>query len=401
MKVWQVIAIPFCMGIWLFIAAANLDAMSALAGDAVLFDQYGVTITARHAYAVASVSADALLAITALAVFWQAGQRRWARASFALVAWVICAAVSWHSMWLWLGKNQHGNIVESTQSRDVYEATKVQFDDAQKHYSWLTQTKTSKMGPKTLAAHTAAVKAAEDRLDELRRQLAATDIKVAAKPIPYFDVLGASLLLVLNTICWPGIFGPRHRRHDAVAGVVAPAGGTAAAPPVSGMVPAQVAPQVAGSVTLVVPPEKLNEIIAATPPPPSPVAGSVAGGATEVAAPSETPKVAGSVAGSDDPEPPPPARAAPAATSNVITIVDAQGPAVRRWARARTERDPDAFAKSSELWDDYRRHGTTEMRRDEFFKLVAVELGGPVKKKAGRGYEGVRLKAEAKRQATT
>lgn len=405
MKIWQLIAIPVCIGVWLFIAAANLDAMSSLAGDGILFDQHGVTITARHAYAVVSLSADAILAITAVAVFWQAERRHRMRAALAVVAWAICAAVSWHSMWIWLGKNQHGNIVESTQSMDVYEATKVQFDDAQKHYSWLTQTKTSKMGPKTLAAHTAAVKAAEDRLDELRRQLAATDIKVAAKPIPYFDVLGATLLLILNTICWPAIFGPKHRK------VAAPQ--TAAT---SQQVAALNSPPPAHKVAQVEAPDepatgscgggkKANEIIAATPVPPAATSAATLPEQEPATAPPPSPPPQREMAPPPPHDDPPPPAATnpppPPANDTVVVLGESHAVAVKRWRRQRTDDDPDAFTKSSELWSDYQRTGSMKMRRDEFFKAIAAEMGGPVKKKAGRGYVGIKLLAITKKKTAT
>lgn len=420
MKVWQLLAIPVCLGIWLMVAAANIDAMMALAGDGIIFSWQGFSVTARMAYATASVAVDALLAIAAVAVFWQAAQRRWLRATFAVIVWALCAGMSWHSMWLWFGANQGGNVIASSQSQDVYRATKDQLDDAQKHYSWLAQTKTSKMGPNTLMEHRKTVAAAERRLDELRQQLATTRIKTVMAPIEHFDIIGATLFLIVNTLCWPAVFGPRHRQTAVVA---PPGGGTfdpVAPPQVAALDPppphaATLPPPtpVAGSGGAATETggggKKLNDFIAATMVPPAattaatgPVAPDQVAG--QVAPPEPPPPTPPAVPPPPATDPPPPPSKAPppvAASDKVVILGESHATAVKRWARRRTEGDPKAFSKSSDLWEDYLQHGTLEMRRDEFFKALASEFGGPVKKKAGRGYEGMSIKSKSDRATAT
>lgn len=415
MKIWQVTAIPVCLGIWLFIAAANIDAMSLLAGDAALFDQHGITITARHAYAVASVSADALLAISAVAVFWQATRRHWVRAACAFTLWAICAAISWHSMWVWLGTNQGTNVVASTQSRDVYAVTKQQLDDAQKHYSWLTQTRTSKMGPKTVRQHRETVQAAEQRLDELRRQLAAVKIKVAANPIQNFEILGATLFLVINTICWPAIFGPRHPKVRPVTpAVTAPVPEVTqlqvtevTAPPVtavtpddyvkhaSSVTPAQVTaghtPKFAG-VTAVTEPVTVSESGPVTP---KVTPLSIVPKSQPVTPPDDDTKPAGSQARCDNPN-----------VGQVVVLQEGAERAVRLWRKRHTTDDAKGFIPTTDAWEHYQVHGTVDVSKDEFGRLLKAELNRDRKSKkidgkAVWGYRGVAIVADQKRATIT
>jgi len=346
MTIWQWIGLPVCLGLWLLIAVANIDAVMGLAPASVLFSIAGFDVTVKHAYAIGSASVDGALAVSAVAVAWQWTAGRRGRAAAAGIAWAICAAISWHSLWLWFGANHVQVKADASQSRDIYAVTQAQIKNAQKGYEDLTQRSTHRMGPKTLTAYRQSVQAAEERLDWLRAQLAGSQIRTASVPVAHFDLLGATLLLILNTVLWVGLYGPRRPRHGSAQKGTDP-----------GTLPAQI------SGTESVPPAQMNEnkdLLCAAP------------------ASEERTKMDNSGQGG----------------TQVVPFGTDAARSIRLWLRRHTSTVPGGFASVPDLFKNYAVYGTVDMTAREFGALLKAELkcerrSRKVNGKSTWGYDGL------------
>jgi len=340
MTIWQMAGLPVCIGLWLLIAVANIDAVTGLAPASVLFSVYGFDVTVKMAYAIGSASVDGALAVSAVAVAWQWTAGRRGRAAAAGIAWAICAAISWHSLWLWFGANHVQVKADASQSRDIYAVTQSQIKNAQKNYEDLTQRSTRRMGPKTLTAYRQSVQAAEERLDWLRAQLAGSQIRTASVPVAHFDLLGATLLLILNTFLWIGLYGPRRPRHGRSQ---------------------KVTDQVTEAVTESVTGSQMNEVK----------------------------DLLCDRADADKPQ-----KRAP--DTQVVQLGTDGSRSVRLWLRRHTLSVTDGFTSVTDLFENYQQHGEVAVTQREFGTLLRTELKGErkckkINGKSTWGYVGIEI----------
>lgn len=385
------------------IAVANVESFAALGSPAPYLIVAGTPISTQSALGVLAVAIDFLMiaALFAIGLAWR--RRRLVQATLALLVWGICASASLHSLWLWINANLAAVQTPAAQSVDVYTADKEALAASSKKVSWLLATDVTRYTKKERARHLAEIEDAQKEVADLRRRVASATVITPPNPITGFEWIAASLLMVLHAVGWFAIFGSGHpnvraaRQRDD-GGVTSPVTAlvtAAVTPPETPVVTAGVTPPVTPAEIPGVTPEKSSLINAVSGVTPVCDTGPVTAAVSSVTPPRD--------AGPVTPPRPPGTRAVtPGVTAtNIISFEDAVVPAVRRWVRSSTDKEPKGFMPASDAWSSYCQSGGPTMPEGDFHRALRIVLG---EKSAGRkrvdgkqvrGYAGVALKPEA------
>lgn len=374
--------------LWTVLVVANVDVLASFGSDKQYLATPWGNLTTQHALGSLGLAIELLFigAVYGVARWWSG--RKYLLTLIAVVVAAGCAGVSWHSAKTWLQVNIATVQAPATQSQVEYGALQNELLLKQEKVDWLLGTSTSKMNRRERAEHKAEIAAAEKEASDLRAQLISANLVTAPKPVEGFEVYAATMVVLVSILSWFAVFGSAHPGRGDTPQVTA--GDTPHVTP--GVTTGDTA-----SVTPVTPPlvtpEKPNAINAVTPESPLPVTPAV----NRVTPPPVTPSV------TPPPDPPSPAVTPPPSPGVVVTLADYAVPAVRRWVRSQDDGDPAAFLLASEALESYLASGGPDMTRDDFFKAMKEVVGTDrcVRKKAGRGYVGLKLRAKVRATATT
>ena len=365
LRLFQVIGAIACIGLWLVLATANIEALTSLGSKTSYVTIAGLTLTTKTALGGLAIVIDILLIASAFAAcHW------WARcdevtATAAVLVWGICALTSWHSTKVWLENNIAAVSAPATQSQDVYSAIKSDLNLAQKNVERLMSLDAKRFKRSERRETNIKINEAKQEVRELRHQLAGAKVVVASHPIEGFETYVATGLVALNALAWFSIFG-------------AGSGGQNRPNPASAT-----AIENQANLATALQPENYRNINAVTAP--------------RLVAKKPSKTVARTGGKPAPPEPPPgtrkPAARRAAKRDNVVAINSAAVSAVKAWIDDSTTKRNGAFVATADAWEAYQDSGMIEVRKDDFCKVLKDVVDAKYYGRRGgvRGYNGIEL----------